>query len=364
MPNTQSQHKLLGLEWIRFIAAFAILIWHYQHFAFVGYQPVDFVKEQQPFYSLFKPLYDYGGLGVQLFWCISGFIFFWKYREPICQKTVDGKAFFILRFSRLYPLHFITLVAMAGLQISYFQGHGAFFVDANNDWQHFIPQLFLASNWGGQGYSFNAPIWSISIEVLVYCFFFLVLRVFGGTTWITLTVLGICAWIKVHDLTQSLIVNCVVYFYLGGLTVDIFHKLNKTPWQKWALVFCFLVILTPWVEQVESFFNQHREIWMMLYFPFVVYFFATPFRLNQSMDRSIQTLGNLTYASYLIHFPLQLLIVLFFGLLRIEIPFYDPKFFILFMGSALFLSYLVYQCYEKPWQDRIRQIRFSKSSNP
>ena len=44
--------KLLGLEVMRFIAAFAILVWHYQHFTFN--LSINFVREEQPFYSWLK----------------------------------------------------------------------------------------------------------------------------------------------------------------------------------------------------------------------------------------------------------------------------------------------------------------------
>jgi len=37
-------NKLLGLEVLRFVAAFAVLIWHYQHFAYFADKPVDFVR--------------------------------------------------------------------------------------------------------------------------------------------------------------------------------------------------------------------------------------------------------------------------------------------------------------------------------
>jgi len=40
--------KLLGLELLRFVAAFAVLIWHYQHFAFVADKAVDLASTRLP----------------------------------------------------------------------------------------------------------------------------------------------------------------------------------------------------------------------------------------------------------------------------------------------------------------------------
>src|SRR5262245_41076944 len=85
--------KLLGIELLRFLSAVAVLIFHYQHLFFVGASQVDFDRTQQPFYRFLSLFYSYGFHGVQVFWCISGFIFFWKYGATVAQRKVDGRSF-------------------------------------------------------------------------------------------------------------------------------------------------------------------------------------------------------------------------------------------------------------------------------
>ena len=71
------KNNLVGIELLRFIAAFSVLIWHYQHFFYVGTQlPLNFEISDQPFFSILKPFYSQGYNGVQMFWAISGYIFF------------------------------------------------------------------------------------------------------------------------------------------------------------------------------------------------------------------------------------------------------------------------------------------------
>ena len=62
-----SEDKLLGIELLRFASALAVLVFHYQHLAFVGTQQVNFEPTQQPFYSLLSFFYRYGFHGVQVF---------------------------------------------------------------------------------------------------------------------------------------------------------------------------------------------------------------------------------------------------------------------------------------------------------
>ena len=146
MKTEKIKNKLLGLEAIRFISAFSILIWHYQHFLFFEDKAVNFSPNLQPFYSYLEFFYHWGLYGVNIFWCVSGFIFFWKYKNLILEKKISGKNFFLLRFSRLYPLHFVTLLIVAVLQTIYFKTNGVFFVYQFNDLYHFILQIFFISD--------------------------------------------------------------------------------------------------------------------------------------------------------------------------------------------------------------------------
>jgi peptidoglycan/LPS O-acetylase OafA/YrhL len=116
--------------------------------------------------------YDHGDLAVPAFWAISGYIFYWRYAQPINSHRSGLADFSVRRFSRLYPLHFSTLLAVAALQYAYFSTHGTTFIYADNGAKAFGLQLLFASNWfSWQGFSFNGPIWSVSAEILIYFVF-------------------------------------------------------------------------------------------------------------------------------------------------------------------------------------------------
>src|SRR6185312_10359464 len=129
---------------------------------------------RQPLYSLLWPLYGHGNHAVMLFWVISGFVFSAVYVGT--RPTVRG--FFIQRFSRLYPLHFLTLVAMAALQAWSYRALGHFQIHGSNDLRHFVLDLLFVSGWNYRGgVAFNFPIWSVSTEIIIYWVFFLLLPV-------------------------------------------------------------------------------------------------------------------------------------------------------------------------------------------
>ena len=111
---------------------------------------------------------------------ISGYIFFWKYGSAIAKNEISFKKFAIWRFSRLYPLHFVTLILVAIMQFIFFKQNGVFFVYADNSIKDFVLQLFMANFWLPEPvHSFNGPIWSVSVEIIAYIVFFVSLRFFG-----------------------------------------------------------------------------------------------------------------------------------------------------------------------------------------
>jgi len=358
MPKAEAANKLLGLELIRFLSAVAVLVFHYQHFEFRGGGlTADFQRTRQPFYAALSFVYEHGFHGVQLFWCISGFIFFWKYRETIAAGKMSGRRFFVLRFSRLYPLHFATLLLVSVLLIIYHYTNGGIFVYLYNDLRHFVLQLFMASNWGLQkGDSFDGPIWSISVEVLVYALFYGALATIGKSWLFNVGVLAVWAASKFLGV-HSPIIDCAALFYAGGLAAILYQSLSN-PHRSAATVaaWCFICILclVAWWFDV---FNRERvqAPFLLVFTPALLFCLCRDFKIGATARRCVEAAGNMTYSSYLLHFPLQLALVIGFAVCGAKIPFYNPYFFCAFMGATLLASYFVYQHFELPAQRVLRR---------
>ena len=357
--SVRQNNKLLGLEVIRFISALSVLVWHYQHFSYVADIPTNFIREQQPFYNFISLFYNYGGSGVQVFWCISGFIFFWKYREAISSNAITYKSFFILRFSRLYPLHLFTLVLVLSLQAFYYSQKEYFFVYQNNDILHFIYHLFLASNWWGFeiGDSFNGPIWSISVEVLVYFIFFLTLQKISKSFIINLAVLLLCMTAKYFKI-PSQIFDCLALFYIGGLSSIALKNIQGTKYLKQiSYISLFFLIASPLLVYGLKIY-QHKyfvTLFFMSYTPVLLFISAQQIKVSPFIQKTIEAAGNMSYSIYLIHFPLQLAIAIYFMAVDQEIPYYSEVFFAEFIFVTLFISYFTYKKFELPVQNQIRK---------
>lgn len=360
LPNTRLTEtrssadgaKLLGLELLRFLAAFAVLVWHYQHFAFNG-SAIDVARSAQPFYAQLRLFYDYGWYGVQVFWSISGFIFFWRYRDSVADGRIGGRTFFILRFSRLYPLHLATLLAVALLQWRFFAQAGHYFVYPHNDGYHFLLQLFMASHWGlQQGYSFNGPIWSISAEVLVYLMFYAGLRLLGKWAWVNLVALALCAGLKLTGLANP-VSDCLGFFYAGGLAAIAYGAVQARWRHSAALAFVLVAPLALALAGTPS--DRTLYFFLLLYLPVALFWLAQPFALPARLARALEAAGNMTYSSYLLHFPLQLVIALFFARRGQPVPLYGAALFLFFIGVTGMLAWAVYRWLEWPAQRALRR---------
>jgi len=348
---TPPPNKLLGLEALRFLAAFAVLIFHYRHFASVADTPVDLIKNQLPLYALLRPFYLIGWYGVWVFWCISGFIFFWKYRDAISDRSMPGRTFLVYRLSRLYPLHIVTFLVVALLQAVYFRWHGYFLVYQANDLKHFLLQIFMASDWiDPKGKSFNGPIWSISVEILVYIVFFLMLRFVTRSAWLNVVVIALSFNVSGQFAT------CLAFFYAGGLAAIFRQSLTSTRLTA-ALeraAWCVVIVIP---ASIWTFGLQSAIVdWVLLlpYTPILLFCLACRIALPAPAARLLEAAGNMTYSSYLLHFPIQLLIALGFTMSGSPIPFYDGWFFTAFVGATLLAAWLSYRYFEAPAQALLR----------
>lgn len=355
-PIGNETGRLPGIELVRFGAALAVLLAHYNHFFIRGYEYVDYAYFRQPLFWLFEPFYHYGTRAVEVFWCLSGFIFFYRYGDLV-EKRLSAQKFFWLRFSRLYPLHFATLIMVAILQAFYHRKFGRFFVVEINDVKHFVLNLFFASNWGLQnGFSFNAPVWSVSLEVLVYGLFFAASYWVGSGLLITGLVLFGCLAFGHFNTPENVFVRCVFFFYLGGFGCRWFGWARKSSgWRKASPIAALGLVGIAGYQ-----FSRAGNLdWILIQgvpAALVVLAFSSPL-LPGWAARIAERLGNLTYASYLIHFPFQILVMTIAGYAGIPVGFaYSPIFLWVYLVGVFSLAYFIFVNFEMPCQQQIRNL--------
>ena len=351
--------KIYLIEILRFFASISVVIYHYKIFFFT-FNDLNSVKitdknvESLPFGEYLFFFYRFGDYGVHLFWTISGFVISYVYLDNI--KNYDWKTFFVNRFSRLYPLHFITLIIIVAIQLIDLDFSRNLNMFDSNDFYHFFLNIFFISAWGlEKDVSFNAPIWSVSLEIIAYALFFVCATKFKNPNFIKLFMLYFLLLLvsKIGFLKEDLhndLISCLRLFLTGVIIYKLFVRNQKLIF---LLVSILLLILA---------FNGNFKLF--LFCPGLLMLILSienfiSFK-NKILQKFCSVIGNLTYSSYLIHMPVTLIIIYYFRN-KTEI-FLSEYFFVSYFFLIIGLSLISYKFIEKKIKVYLRQKLLKKNN--
>lgn len=363
-PSTVERFYLLDI--MRGLASLAIVVWHYQNFFFLspGALAPGFERSTQPFYGILALGYEQGWRAVQVFFVLSGFVFFHQYSEAIRKGAVGAGRFFVYRFSRLYPLHFATLLFVAAGQFISRLVDGQDIVYPCNDWPHFALNLLFAVDWMPGRWrcnSFNAPVWSVSIEILLYITFFAFAHMLPRP-WIgqfVMTMVAVLAGIVIAVFGTQHLGEPIFCFYAGCLTALLWWRFcsgDRTVSVVVALL-AGLVIALVCVAVPEP----HAIILGVVAYPSAVLLLAALQEVCPRGGRSMRLIGDITYSTYLLHFPVQLTLILLVKSGLLVIDFTSPAAWLAFFALLLAVSIPTYYGFECSMQRWLRGRLLSHS---
>lgn len=337
-----------AVDLLRGSAALAILFWHYTHFFTLGTRNLPHATRDDPLYGPFWLLYDHGGNAVQLFWIISGFTFSSVYT----RRVVSTRVFAAHRFARLYPLHLLTLLCVAGLQIASGKllGHPSIYAD--NDLPHFVDQLLLTSGWGPTiRFSFNGPIWTVSVELLIYGLFWLLLpRLFVAGLVVPMLLAVVSLALSRYG-PFAHILQGGFFFFAGCGLYPVFLACRGRRWASLAAAG------VPLAAALALFIRWHAVgpgsallcMGLLLGAAFV-----DAERLRPRARRVMKWLGDNTYGTYLWHVPVQILVLIVVehgGWSRSL--FLRPAFLVAYLATVIVLARVSFLLFEHPWRERL-----------
>ncbi len=370
--------RFYSLDVLRGIAALCVVVFHWRHFFYDGTAPGTDAPPEQPLLAVFFVPYRVGWLAVDLFFALSGFIFFWLYARPIAERTVSARDFLVLRLSRLYPLNLVTLIVVLIGQALHRQFAGGYFVYDSNDLYHLVLNLLFLSSWGFEcGYSYNAPVWSVSVEMFLYALFFIQCRAMKPRV---LVLIGIAvAGYAVFRLTQSQIGRGVASFHMGGIAYLAYlwivrsgalDKLRKACAGAAAGLWLFTVLnIAEPADSMGWSWWPDLSGWTMAFpvfvlFPLTILTLAIVETRRGSLGRRVAWIGDLSYSSYLIHFPVQVMFALAIALIGLDHSIYaSPWLLGTFVTLVVALSFASHRFLEVPAQRYLRNRLLRRSGD-
>ena len=361
----RAQERLHGLDALRGFAALAVVVFHWQLWGVDPQRvapPGGFGFPRALAEGFLAFFYRCGDSAVGLFFTLSGFVFYWLYRDAIQARSVDARRFAVDRFSRLYPLYFATLLwTWAGHNLFAWMRHGPGWDSGGNDLVGFARQALVFPLWTPtRVFAFNLPSWSLAVEALLYLVFFILARraLLGIAATLAMLVAGHLASFYSADISYGL-----SSFYMGGLAFLAFERITSARTERalamvvgasWLFAIVFGSGLVPLAITPLALLDKVYAIYVL--FPVTVLYLAVLEARKGPIARRLAWLGDSSYAIYLLHYPLMLAtsIVLFavggdFQALR------SPLWLAVFVAVLLVLGIACHRGFERPAQRWLRR---------
>ena len=341
------------VDGLRFLAISAVVLFHLHGFLskFAGAAPSG------AFGNAIASTLRHGGLGVQMFFVLSGFIL--SLPRVGADKPVNLKKYYGRRLTRLEPPY---LVAMLGLFVAFAFVHG--WAAMPDQAPHLLAGLvYLHGPVFQHLYEPNPVIWSLEVEVQFYLAFpalallFRLKPVSRRAAMVALTLLF--AWInQVNAWPFANLLGFLHYFFAGMLLADLNPRVGEAKghpgWDAAALVTC----AAGWWWFVHT---DHGDLlfagWVFLLY--LAGFRSVGFRWLLAR-RPVRTIGMMCYTIYLLHFPL----ISFIGhrTLGVGSPGTYPAYLLLqaalvivpmLMVCAVFFALVEQPCMDPQWPQKL-----------
>ena len=337
-------NRLHTLDYLRGLAAFGIMLFHYMSWTFGEFDSADVMGRV-------------GIYGVAIFYVLSGLTLHHVYERNLVDRASQIGEFFKRRVLRIYPL----LILATLISVFTVDGGTTSFKDILLN----ITGLFGFLDWSG-GIAIGA--WSIGNELVFYCFLplFVWLHRRSNPAFITFSI--IIAFIYCYfafvlidpsltfsDTQQRLYyfnpLNQVFLFLSGYLLGVLFEKKSFSQVTVLLLlllgisVFVLYPVSGPRIRLVA---DEARMVFTASCIAICLGFYKYSGQVPALISRPLKTLGEISYAVYMLHPIIHLLV-------RYPIDYIRGHFFAVPESvrffSAIFLSlavsYVVYHRFEK-----------------
>ena len=247
---------------------------------------------------------------------------------------------------------------------------GHYQIYKTNDTYHFILNLIAIPFIGLQrDYSFNGPVWSVSIEVVSYVLFGTLMVYLSRVPKLiyAVTLISLVLFIFQKPRLSMYMYESILFFFIGVLL----FKLHQCKTSKIALIsvviftsYLILKLLSIFQEEANfieigfQIFNLNLIIPFSLIILIVTLVEKHGGKTNRFFASFCDWVGNLTYSMYLIHVPLQMIIMTALDYLNIVTPTVASRgiFLLTFLIVLVAISHLSYRFFEKPLRSYIQKL--------
>jgi peptidoglycan/LPS O-acetylase OafA/YrhL len=232
----------------------------------------------------------------------------------------------------------------------------------------------MAQNgWLTTRYSFNAPSWSLSVEIMMYPLFFYIFYYSKNTKKHIIkplalrycgTVIYISGWNTAFFNEQT--GRGLTGFFIGVITAVIYrYSNNNSRYKRFLLLLCGLGITCAAVIPAVAGYNKILRLALIIttvLFPSLVITALDIKILSRILSiKPLLYLGKLSYSIYLWHYPAVLIVRNLSRYLNLSFDYSGKIFYIGYLVLVISISHISHYYFELPVQNKIRK-RYIESS--
>ena len=280
--------RLKQLDSARGLAAVVVVAYHAVYTIDIGAWQVN------SYFSFFEKLIflpaKFGEAAVYFFMCISGFVL-----AMMVQKNpfLNKRQWMIWRSIRLIPLYYLSL--LSAVFVSSFIGTQTYFYGV------YFSHFYLFSNstiYSGA----NPPLWSLTVEILLSLFFFLILkleRYFASRILLVTSIMYAFTYL-LDGWGLRALVRSLIFFTIG---ISICH--GAKIWSNRRKLLTSLIFINLLISYIDL--PRNREIITLLQFLVIPLLFS---HITQSDSKNLLTskilshLGRISFTMYVFHWPI------------------------------------------------------------
>lgn len=316
-------------------------------------------KNGYPFGNIFVLSYSYGYLGVEVFFMISGFVMAYNYQDKIAKNEISFNNYFFKRVKHLWFLNALTLLIVTIEHFIYYKCTGTTYIALNFDLWHFFLNFFLLQ-YGITDiqYSYNVPAWCLTIELICYAIYFVVIRHDKNGEYWLIKCIGIIL-LGFAVLSQGLkypIINFemargIVSYFLGVILCEVFKKYHGNKYNIFLNAGMYIFLISSYIA-----FRKFGISWMgsnvyfiiLCFTPIIIWLTVSKTVLNKVLSiKGIVFLGKISLYIYLFHFPVQYFIKILDVAFRYRINYSVPLFLMVYSFATIFISVIAYTLNKK-----------------
>jgi len=285
--SAQNTQKIGSINALRFFAAIFVVFYHYAFVFF--YRESTYVD-----LPILRHFFQYGYLGVDLFFIISGFVI------SLSAEGRGAYGFLKSRIGRLYPVFWVS-----ALITTLFIIFGGYLIYSEMSWSRFltnmtmVPSLFNAD-------ALDGTYWTLAVEMKFYIVVFLLLafKKFKDIEPLAITTSFILLFSPLYIPHDQLL---WIPNFIAGI---LFYKIYKNGLSKWRIIglcnslfisLIFAIRRVPFLS--EGYVIEFKPTTIAVYIVgfYILFMMISLNKFRVSNNKYINTLGLLTYPVYLLH---------------------------------------------------------------